>query len=524
MRATHVTVRSDYDGMTQSSRRSTAVHPVDQVLPAPRLVVLGLQHLFVMYAGAVAVPLIVGPAVGLGSGDIAILVSADLLVSGIASVIQSAGIGRIFGVRLPVVAGATFTVLNPMIIIADQYGGRAGLPVVYGSLLISGVFGLLIAKPFSMILRFFPPLVTGTVITVIGLSLIGADVSLIAGSSATDSVIRGGQVVSVPDPAYGHVSHIVLAAVVILIIVAINRFTRGFFSQTAVLLAIIVGTLIAWPMHLDDFSSVASSGWFGIARPFHFGPPRFEAAAIISMCIVVLVTYTESTADMLAVGEMTDRELTPSDLARGLATDGLSALLAGFMNSFPDTAYAENVGLIAMTRVRSRWVVTVCGGFLILLGLIPKVGAIVSNLPGPVIGGAATVMFAMVTAIGIRTLNKVGFEGNHNLLIVAVSLSFGLIPAVASNFYEKFPRDFQIIFGSAITSTVIVVFLLNLLFNHWTFFGEPRPGVVSEAVEAGAVVPEEALPDLVMESGGTMPAGSPQEAETRSPDGPRPGG
>ncbi len=214
------------------------------------------------------------------------------------------------------------------------------------------------------------------------------------------------------------------------------------------------------------------------------------------MCIVVLVTYTESTADMLAVGEMVEKELSPSDLARGLATDGLSALLAGFMNSFPDTAYAENVGLIAMTRVRSRWVVTVCGGFLIILGLVPKVGAIVSNLPGPVIGGAATVMFAMVTAIGIRTLNKVEFEGNHNLLIIAVSLSFGLIPAVASNFYEKFPRDFQIIFGSAITSTVITVFLLNLLFNHWTAFSDPHPGVLAEAVDAGAVVPEAEPPGL----------------------------
>ena len=141
------------------------------------------------------------------------------------------------------------------------------------------------------------------------------------------------------------------------------------------------------------------------------------------MCIVILVTYTESTADMLAVAEMVDRDLTPNDLARGLATDGLSALLASFMNSFPDTAYAENVGLIGMTKVRSRWVVAVCGGFLLLLGLIPKVGAVVSDLPAPVIGGAATVMFAMVTAIGIQTLHKVTFEGNHNLLIIAVSPS-----------------------------------------------------------------------------------------------------
>lgn len=476
-------------------------HPVDQVPPPARLVILGLQHLFIMYAGAVAVPLIVGPAVGLSESDIAILVSADLLVSGIASIIQSVGIRKIMGVRLPVVAGATFTVLNPMIIIANSYGGRDGLPYVYGALIISGIFGLLIAKPFSMILRFFPPIVTGTVIIMIGLSLIGADVGLIAGhfgnfvpeipvlTNGAPTLGADGSVKMMMNPEAGQISHIVLAAVVILMIVAISRFFRGFVGQTSVLIAIVIGTIIAVPMGLVDFSSVGSAGWFGIAAPFHFGPPKFAAAAIISMCIVVLVTYTESTADMLAVGEMVDRDVTPNDLARGLATDGLSAVLAGFMNSFPDTAYAENVGLISMTGVRSRWVVTVCGGFLVVLGLIPKVGAVVASLPGPVIGGAATVMFAMVTAVGIQTLHKVTFGGedNHNLLIVAVSLSFGLIPTIQPAFYQQFPADFQIIFGSSITSTVIVVFLLNLVFNHWWPNMPRRSGVIEEAMEAGAV-------------------------------------
>lgn len=214
------------------------------------------------------------------------------------------------------------------------------------------------------------------------------------------------------------------------------------------------------------------------------------------MCIVVLVTYTESTADLLAVAEMVDKELIPNSLARGLATDGLSAVLAGFMNSFPDTAYAENVGLVGMTRVRSRWVVTICGVLLVILGLIPKIGAVVSDLPGPVIGGAATVMFAMVTAIGIRTLHKVEFDGNHNLLIVAVSLSFGLIPAVSPTFYQKFPKDFQVLFGSAITSTVLVVFVLNLIFNHLGAFPRKRHGVVDTAVDAGAVSTDSSRSDL----------------------------
>lgn len=445
-------------------------YSVNDVPPAPRLALLGLQHLAIMYAGAVAVPLIVGPAVGLGARDVAILVSADLLVAGIASVIQSAGIGTVFGVRLPVVAGATFTSVNPMIIIATQYGGRAGLPVVYGAMLASGVFGLAVARPFAMVIRFFPPLVTGTVITVIGLSLIGADVSLITGTAPAGS------------PAYGQMSHIGLAALVAVIIVVVSRLARGFTGQIAVLIAIVIGTLVAWPMGLDNFSSVSSASWFGIAAPFHFGAPRFEAAAIISMCIVMLVTFTESTADMVAVGELTGTSLRPADLARGLAADGLSAVLAGFMNSFPDTAFAQNVGLVAMTGVRSRWVVTVCGGLLIVLGLVPKIGAVIADLPGPVIGGAAIVMFAMVTAIGIRTLHKVNFEGNSNLLIVAVSLAFGLVPAVAPSFYDKFPKDFQIIFGSSITSTVIVVFVLNLLFNHWKSPGSGRRAAARETV------------------------------------------
>jgi NCS2 family nucleobase:cation symporter-2 len=343
-----------------------------------------------------------------------------------------------------------------MIIIAEKYG----LQAVYGAMLAAGVFGLIIAKPFSMLIRFFPPLVAGTVICVIGLSLIGADVGLIAGSDPTAA-------------GYGKVSHIGLAALVMLLIVVITRVFSGFISQIAVLLSIVIGTLVAWPMGLLDFSSVKGEAWLGFSGFFRFGHPKFEAAAIISMCIVIMVTYTKSTADMLAVAKMVDKDVSPSDLARGLATDGLSAVLAGFMNSFPDTAFAQNVGLIGLTRVRSRWVVTTCGVFLVILGLVPKFGQVVAHVPGPVIGGAATVMFAMVTAVGIRTLNKASFDINHNLLIVAVSLSAGLIPAGAPTFYNKFPSDFQVIFGSSITSTVIVVFVLNIVFNHWTW-RQPR--------------------------------------------------
>ncbi len=467
--------------------RGRDVHPVDEVLPPQKLFLFGLQHLFIMYAGAVAVPLIVGPAIGLHAEDIALLVSADLVVSGIATIIQSAGIWKIFGVRLPVVAGATFTVLNPMIIIASQYGGRAGLPYVYGGMLVSGLFGLLIAKPFSMIVRFFPPLVTGTVICIIGLSLGGAGIDLINNNAKV-----------------GSVSDIALAGIVILLIIIFSRVLKGFLNQIAVLLSIIVGTVIAAFWGKVHLTGLGKADWVGLPKIFHFGHPKFAAAAVITMCIVIIVTYTESTADMLAVAELTGKELTPNDLARGLATDGLSAFLASFTNSFPDTAFAENVGLVGLTKIRSRWVVTTTGVMLLVMGLVPKVGQIIADMPSPVIGGAAIVMFAMVTAVGIQTLHKVNFDGNHNLLIVATSLAVGLLPAFDSTFYDNFPKDFRVIFGSSITATGVLVFVLNMVFNHWTS-GTARESAIQAAVDEGAValdVPHGGVPPHVAQARG----------------------
>ncbi|MGH3470627.1 MAG: nucleobase:cation symporter-2 family protein [Nocardioidaceae bacterium] len=404
-------------------------------------------------------------ALHLDAKTIGLLVNADLLVAGVATTMQSVGIWKIFGVRLPVVAGATFTAVTPMILIGSKYG----LQTMYGAMICSGVFGLLVAKPFSKVLRFFPPLVTGTVITVIGLSLIGAGAGLISNQAPTAPL-----------------KNLALAGGVVLFIVLLNRFFSGFVSQVAVLLGLVIGTAVAIPLNMTNFSAVGDAHWFGLTAPLHFGHPEFNAAAIISMCIVILVTYTESTADMLAVAEAVGKDVTDADIARGLATDGFSALLGGFMNSFPDTAFAQNVGLVSMTRVRSRWVVSVAGVVLVLLGLIPKLGEIIANIPGPVVGGAALVMFAMVSAVGIRTLQRVNFSGNRNLIVVAVSLGIGLIPVVQPAFYANFPNDVQIIFGSSITATVIIVFVLNLFFNHLKL-GSPGEHNVETALREGAV-------------------------------------
>ncbi|WP_392839399.1 nucleobase:cation symporter-2 family protein [Streptomyces sp. LN500] len=459
--------------MSQAPSSPTPVrHPVDQVLPPGRLGILGLQHVLVMYTGCVTVPLVFGSAAKLDTSTIGLLINADLLVAGLITLIQALGIGKLLGVRLPVVAGATFTAVTPMILIAGEYGMQA----VYGSMIAAGVFGLLVAVPFARAVRFFPPLVSGSVITVIGLSLIGVAAGLIAGLDPTAK-------------DYAAPSHLALAGGIILFIVVVSRFTRGFLAQVGVLLGLVGGTLVAVPMGLTDFSSVGQAGWLGVSSPFHFGAPQFPVAAVISMCVVMLVTFTESTADMLAVGEMTGRTLSKRDLARGLAADGVSGILGGIMNGFLDTVFAQNVGLVGMTKVRSRYVAAVAGGILVLLGLVPKLGEIVASLPEPVIGAAGLVMFATVTAVGIKTLRTVEFEGTNNLMVVAVSIGIGMLPVVAPTIYHAFPTWVQIIGGSAITSATLAAFLLNLLFNHTAGRGRSATAEPVSATEVAASGP-----------------------------------
>ncbi|MEV0604435.1 nucleobase:cation symporter-2 family protein [Streptomyces sp. NPDC050315] len=457
--------------MAAPSAAARERHPVDEVPPLGRTLVLGLQHVLVMYTGSLAVPLLFGAAADLPQDTIALLIAADLLIAGVITVVQSVGAGRLLGVRLPVVAGAGFAAITPMILIAQQYG----MPAVYGSMLAGGVFGLLVAAPFARLARYFPPLVGGCVITVIGLSLMGVGTQLVAGEDATA-------------PGYAAPERLLLAAGVIVVIIALTRLCKGFLGQIAVLLGLVAGTVAAVPLGLADFSGVGGTAWAGVPEPFHFGAPEFPVAGVAAMCVVMLVIFTESTASMLAVAEMTDRPLSTGDLARGLAADGLSGVLAAGMNSFPDTLFAENLGLVEMSRVRSRWITAVAGVILIALGCLPRLGAVVAALPDPVVGAAALVMFAMVAAVGLRILQRVDFRDGPDLLIVAVSLAAGMVPVSAPHIYDGLPAGVRIVFGSAITCTALTAFVLNLLFHHISPRGRSAPhrrGI------SGKILPEE---------------------------------
>ncbi len=448
---------------------SDSVHPVDAVPPAPRLLALSLQHVLVMYAGAVAVPLIIGRAAKLPPEQVALLVNADLFACGIATLIQAVGIGP-FGIRLPIMMGVTFAAVAPMVAMVTN--PSIGLLGIFGAAIAAGLITILIAPFISRLLPLFPPVVTGTIILMIGISLMRVGVNWAAGAPAPTL------------PGYGDPVHLGVALAVLLLILAITKYGRGFVGNIAVLLGIVAGCVLAWAIGKMGFAKVASASWFGLIMPFSFGMPTFDLVAIITMTIVMIVVMIESTGMFLAVGEMTGRPVDTPALTRGLRTDGLATMIGGIFNTFPYTSYSQNVGLVGVTGVRSRWVCALGGVIMLAMGLIPKLGALVESVPVFVLGGAGIVMFGMVAATGIRILTAVDFAGQrNNLFVVAIAIGFGMIPLVAPQFFKNMPHALAPILESGILLAAIVAVLLNLYFNGTR--GDGRAQAAADARATG---------------------------------------
>ncbi|MGN6751459.1 MAG: 2-oxo-4-hydroxy-4-carboxy-5-ureidoimidazoline decarboxylase [Intrasporangium sp.] len=439
--------------LSLESKPARQRHPVDELLPAPKLAIYGFQHVLAFYAGAVIVPILLAGAIGLTTEQLIHLINADLFTCGIASIIQSVGFWKI-GVRLPLLQGVTFTAVSPMIAIGlAAGGGTEGLVVIYGAVIVSGLFTFLIAPYFSRLIRFFPPVVTGSVITIIGIALLPV--------AAADAAGGAGPTLN---PSSGR--NLAYAVGTLALIVAIQRIFKGFMATVAVLLGLVLGTLIAWVLGDAHFDNVASSHWVGVTTPFYFGWPKFSIAAIISMIVVMLITAVETTGDVFATGEIVEKRITGEDIGRALRADGLATTIGGILNSFPYTCFAENVGLVRLTRIKSRYVVAAAGAIMIVLGLIPKAGAIVAGIPHPVLGGAALAMFATVAVVGIQTLTRVDFHDHRNVVIVATSIGLAMYVTAQPDIAKAVPSWAQIIFGSGITLGSITAIVLNALFHH----------------------------------------------------------
>jgi NCS2 family nucleobase:cation symporter-2 len=485
--------------------------PVDERLPVVRLAALGLQHVLVMYAGAIAVPLIIGRALKLAPEQVAMLISADLFSCGVVTLVQSLGLGRFIGIRMPVMMGVTFAAVGPMLAIANGVPGVDGARAIFGAGIGAGLIALVVAPLMSRLLRFFPPVVTGTIITIIGVSLMRVGVGWATGGPAPAAqnvdvprlaamvdAARAAQAhaaatgASVPalalpgplpmldNPAYGALDNLAVSAAVMVFILLLVRFCRGFLANISVLLGIVAGCVAAVALGKMHFDKVGKAAWVDLVTPFAFGAPTFDVVMILTLAVVMVVVMIESTGMFLALSEITGRRLGREELAAGLRVDALGTVFGGLFNTFPHTSFSQNVGLVAVTGVKSRWVCVAGGVLMVVLGCLPKMSAVIESIPQFVLGGAGLVMFGMVAATGIRILSTVDYKSNrYNLYVVALSIGFGLIPLVAPRWMQQMDPRLHPLLESGILLTSIAAVLLNQFFNAGRSRETAREGAVA---------------------------------------------
>ena len=406
--------------------------------------ILGLQHLLAMYSGSILVPIMIAGALGYSAEQLTYLISTDIFMCGIATLLQLQ-LNKYFGIGLPVVLGVAFQSVAPLIIIGQSHGSGA----MFGALIASGIYVVLIAGIFSKIANLFPSVVTGSVITTIGLTLI--------------PVAIGNMGNNVDKPT---AQSLILAAVTVLIILLINIFTKGFIKSISILIGLIVGTGIAGAMGLVDLTPVVQAPLVHVPTPFYFGVPKFEFSSIVMMCIIATVSLVESTGVYLALSDITKDKIDSTRLRNGYRAEGLAVLLGGVFNTFPYTGFSQNVGLVKLSGIKTRLPIYYAAGFLILLGLLPKFGALAQIIPSPVLGGAMLVMFGFVSVQGMQILARVDFEhSEHNFLIAAISISAG-VGLNGSSLFNSLPTSLQMFFSNGIVMASLIAIVLNAILNR----------------------------------------------------------
>jgi NCS2 family nucleobase:cation symporter-2 len=414
--------------------------------PLKRAIPLGLQHVLAMFVGNITVPIIIAGILGVTPEEKVFLIQVAIFVAGIATLIQTIGLGPI-GARLPIVQGTSFGFLPVSIPLAKAFG----LGAVFGGALVGGFVQLCLGAALKRIRHWFPPIVTGVVVLVIGISLM--KVALIYAG--------GGQWLMVNKPElFASGKQLFLATTVLLVTLFIHQFTKGFFSMASILTGLVVGYLLAIPLGMVNFDPIANAAWFAFPAPLKFGL-KFNFAAIAGMSIMALITTIESVGDIsgITIGGA-GREATDNELSGGIMADGVGTAMASFFGALPNTSYSQNVGVVAITGVMSRHVVTIGAIFLVLAGLVPKLGAVVSAMPQAVLGGASIVMFGMIAAAGVKLLAQEELN-RRNMLIAAISLTLGIGLPLVPKFVQYFPTQLAVIMESGIVPAGVFALIMD---------------------------------------------------------------
>ncbi len=428
----------------------------DYTPPLAKAIPLGIQHVLAMFVSNVTPAIIVAGAAGFGFGssspdfpNMIYMIQMSMLFAGIATLFQTIGMGPV-GSRLPIVQGTSFAYL-PVMIPAVAGMGTAGLAGLMTGVVIGGLFHILIGTFIGKLRFALPPLVTGLIVLMIGLALVKVGIQYAAGG-----------VPLMGTPAFGSLAMWTPALVVILVTLALKFFTRGMMSVAAVLIGLLAGYGVAYLMGQVSFGNVARAGMFELPSPFRWGI-EFNVAIIIGMCFMAVISAIETVGDVSGIckggagREATDREIEGATYA-----DGVGTAVAGMFGGLPNTSFSQNVGLISMTGVMSRHVVTIGAIFLIICGLVPKFGAIVSTVPINVLGGGVIVMFGMVCAAGVNMLSEVAWN-RRNMVIFAVSLSVGLGLQLEPTALQHLPRTLQILLTSGLLPAAGLSIILNLV-------------------------------------------------------------
>ena len=386
----------------------------------------------------------IGQALGYNSEQLTYLVSTDIFMCGVATFLQLQ-LNKYFGIGLPVVLGVAFQSVAPLTIIGQSHGSGA----MFGALIVSGIFVVLVSGIFSKLANYFPAIVTGSVITTIGLTLIPVAIGNMGNNVANPSL-----------------ESLLLALITVFIILVVNIFTKGFLKSISILLGLVIGTLIASGMGQVNFAPVSQAPLLHIPTVFYFGTPTFEFSSIVMMCIIATVSMVESTGVYLALSDITKDPIDATRLRNGYRAEGLAVLLGGMFNTFPYTGFSQNVGLVKMSGIKTRLPIYYAAAFLVLLGLLPKFGALAQIIPSPVIGGAMIVMFGFVSLQGMQMLARVDFVNNeHNFLIAAVSIAVG-VGFNNSNLFNSLPTAFRMFFSNGIVMASILAVVLNAILNR----------------------------------------------------------
>ncbi|MFZ7259839.1 nucleobase:cation symporter-2 family protein [Avibacterium avium] len=420
------------------------LYSVEDKPPFGLSLLLAAQHLLAALGGIIAVPLVIGNVLKLPTEDTITLVNAALLISGVVTIIQCRGLGPI-GIRLPSVMGTSFTFVAAALAIGFSEDGVAG---ILGASLVGSLVMIIGSFFMPYIRKLFPPVVTGTVVMMIGLSLIPVAVDWFAGGQRND-------------PNYATPENLIMASFVLVIVVILVQWGKGIFSAAAIVIGMMTGYVVALALGWVNFDGVKQAQIFAVPQPLHFGL-SFPIAGIIGMSIAYLVTIVESSGNFLALGNATKTEITGKHLRGGVLCDGLGSALAAIMSTTPFSSFSQNIGVISLTGVASRYVVALTGALLVLAGLFPVFGALIVSIPLPVLGGAGLMMFAMIIAAGIQMLDSIE-RSKRNGLIIAISIGCGLAVTTRPELLEKLPHFFKEVLGSGITVGSLLALILNLI-------------------------------------------------------------